>query len=95
MKKYIITIGCALVAQITYAEDGYEWADRLMRESKQFQNERNERELQQSVERLERQNERIERQLEAAAMLVSTTPCKPQHWGLRPPVFCYDSTRLR
>lgn len=61
MKKYIITIGCALVAQITHAEDGYEYADRLMRQTKQFESERNERQLRDSIERIER----IERQLEA------------------------------
>lgn len=53
MKKYIITIGCALVAQITHASD---YCDRVYREM-------DEARQRDAIERIERQTERIERQL--------------------------------
>lgn len=55
MKKYLITIGCALCAQITHA-DVYDWYQRQQRLDEQ-QKQRD------AIERIERQNERIEKQL--------------------------------
>jgi hypothetical protein len=55
MKKYIITIGCALCAQVTHA-DVYDWCEREQRLDEQ-------KRQMDAIERIERQNERIEKQL--------------------------------